>query len=89
MQICCTKKLQDELGINVQNGSEENDLFCWSAHLITANRRKAIVVVNESNRIGFVLYGLKRFRDIVHALDAGGITFRSDQHKIVVVRNIK
>jgi hypothetical protein len=59
MQICCTKNLQTELGITPELSLEENDLFCWSAHLITINRRKAIVVVNDSNRFGFVLYGLK------------------------------
>lgn len=59
MQICCTKKLMDELGIKPQNQAEESDLFCWSAHLITVNRRKTIVIVNDSNRFGFILYGLK------------------------------
>jgi len=59
MQICCTKRLQDELGIVPENRTEENDQFCWSVHLITANRRKTIVAVNDSNRFGFVLHGLK------------------------------
>ncbi|WP_243454359.1 hypothetical protein [Desulfosporosinus fructosivorans] len=30
MQICCTKKLNDEMGIVPGKGTEENDLFCWS-----------------------------------------------------------
>ena len=59
MHICCTKKLLDEMGIITENRLEENDLFCWSAHLITVNRRKTVVVVNDSNRFGFILYGLK------------------------------
>ncbi|MBU3182540.1 plasmid pRiA4b ORF-3 family protein [Clostridium psychrophilum] len=59
MQICCTKKLQDEMGIVLQNETGEEDLFCWSVHLITVNRRKTIVMVNDSNRFGFVLYGMK------------------------------
>ena len=59
MQICCTKKLNDAMGIVPENGSEENDLFCWSVHLITVNRRKTVVAVNDSNRYGFVLHGLK------------------------------
>jgi hypothetical protein len=59
MQICCTKSLQTELGITPEVILEENDLFCWSAHIITVNRRKAVVAVNDSNRFGFVLYGLK------------------------------
>ena len=60
MLIGCTKKLQDEMGITI-NASvhEDNDLFSWSAHMITVNRRKTVVVVNDSSRFGFVLYGLK------------------------------
>lgn len=50
MQICCTKKLNDELGIVPEEGTEENDLFCWSVHLSTVNRRKTVVAVNDSNR---------------------------------------
>ncbi len=59
MQICCTKKLQDEMGLVLKNETEEEDFFCWSAHFIIVNRRKTIVMVNDSNRFGFVLYGLK------------------------------
>ena len=59
MQICCTKKLQDEMGLVLQNEVGEENLFCWSVHLITVNRRKTIVMVNDSNRFGFVLYGMK------------------------------
>ncbi|MDW7650374.1 MAG: plasmid pRiA4b ORF-3 family protein [Bacillota bacterium] len=59
MQICLTKKLQSQLGVAVESGSEENDVFCWSANLITVNRRKTVVVVNDSSRFGFVLHGLK------------------------------
>ena len=44
------KKLNDELGIVPEEGTEENDLFCWSVHLITVNRRKTVVAVNDSNR---------------------------------------
>jgi hypothetical protein len=57
MQICCTKDLQNELSIIAEAGSEENDLFCWSTHIIMVNRRKAVIAVNDSNRFGFVLYG--------------------------------
>ena len=59
MQICCTKKLRDHRGIVPQNVTEENDLFCWSVHLVIVNRRKTVVAVNDSNRYGFVLHGLK------------------------------
>jgi hypothetical protein len=59
MQICCTKKLLDEAGIVAEKASEEKDLFCWSVHLLTFNRRKTVVAVNDSNRFGFILHGLK------------------------------
>jgi len=70
MRICCTKKLLDEIKCVTQGESEEVDFFCWSAHLITVNRRKTVVVVNDSNRFGFVLYGMKakdfkRFSELV------------------------
>lgn len=73
MQICCTKKLQDETGIVLQNETEEEDFFCWSVHLIIVNRRKTIVMVNDSNRFGFVLYGLKakQFKDLNELLIMG------------------
>ena len=54
MQIGCTKKLLDTLDVTVCNQIEENDLFCWSANLLTIKRRKAVVVINDSNRFGFV-----------------------------------
>lgn len=34
-------------------------LFSWHANLITVNRRKTIVLVNDSNRYVIILYGLK------------------------------
>lgn len=60
MIIGCTKKLQDEMEVIIQkNGMEEKELFSWSANLIKIKRRKAVVVVNNKNRFGFVLFGLK------------------------------
>src|SRR3974377_1844834 len=44
-------------------------------------KMSAGAVAARYERRVFVLYGLKRFRDIVHALDAGGI---ANQHKVVV-----
>ena len=82
MQICCTKKLLEELSINPTFVEEENDLFCWSAHLLTLNRRKTVVVVNDSNRYGFVLYGLKA-KDFKHLDDYIHLGIRQclkDQH---------
>lgn len=60
MIIGCTKKLQDEMGVTAQKSSvEEKELFSWSANLIKIKRRKAVIVVNNKNRFGFVLFGLK------------------------------
>ena len=59
MLIGCTKKLQDEIGITPEKGYEEKELFSWSANLVKMKRRKTVVVVNDSNRFGFVLFGLK------------------------------
>jgi len=59
MQIGCTKKLLRALHITVSDATEDNDLFCWSADLITYKEKNAVVVVNDSNRFGFVLYDLQ------------------------------
>jgi hypothetical protein len=59
MQIGCTKKLLDYLGqTGVVANPEIDPLLSWSANLLTLNRRKAIAVVNDASRYGFVLYGL-------------------------------
>lgn len=59
MRIGCTKKLLEELNIEPVSPAEEEDFFCWSAHLVIVNRRKAVIIVNDSSRLGFILYGLK------------------------------
>lgn len=59
MLIQCTKKLLDVLERKPVTYEEENLLFSWHANLITLNRRKTIVLVNDKNRYVVVLYGLK------------------------------
>ncbi|AEM78237.1 plasmid pRiA4b ORF-3 family protein [Thermoanaerobacter wiegelii] len=59
MLIQCTKKLLDVIERKPVSYEEENLLFCWHANLITLNRRKTIVLVNDKNRYVVVLYGLK------------------------------
>src|SRR5574344_559202 len=58
MYIGCTKKLIEYAKIApiVLLGTEP--FFSWSANLITINHRKAIVVINDAVRYGFVLYGI-------------------------------
>lgn len=60
MQIGCTKKLQDYLKEKISPVDVTIDpFFSWSASLVTVNRRKTIVIVNDYSRCGFVLYGVK------------------------------
>jgi len=59
MLIQCTKKLLDELNIKPVSHIDEEPLFSWHANLMTVNRRKTVVLVNDKNRYVIVLYGLK------------------------------
>lgn len=82
MQICCTKRLLDELGDAPEAVKEEEDFFCWSANLIIVNRRKTVVVTNDSNRFGFVLHGLKSkdFANLKQLIIQGIITSLKDRN---------
>lgn len=60
MLIQCTKKLLDELKIKPAPViDEEPPLLSWHANMLTLNRKKVIVLVNDLNRYVVVLYGLK------------------------------
>ena len=60
MQLSCTKKILDCIGtMPAPVDAYIDPRLCWSANLITINRRHAVVVANDSSRYGFVLYGLK------------------------------
>ncbi len=63
MLIQCTKKLLEELKIKpkeVEAAPEPREpLFCWHANLIRLNRRKTVVLVNDSNKYVVVLFGLR------------------------------
>lgn len=59
MELACTKKLLEYLGVKVEKASAEIDpLFAWTANLIVVNRRKTLVVVHGTSRCAFVLHGL-------------------------------
>ena len=59
MELACTKKLLEYIGVKAEKVSEEIDpLFGWTANLIVVNRRKMLVVVHEASRCAFVLYGV-------------------------------
>ncbi|MEQ6360127.1 plasmid pRiA4b ORF-3 family protein [Thermoanaerobacter thermohydrosulfuricus] len=59
MLIQCTKKLLDAIERKPVAYEEKNLLFSWHANLITLNRKKTVVLVNDKTRYAVVLYGLK------------------------------
>lgn len=59
MELACTKKLLDYLGIEAEKASSDTDpLFGWTANLLVVNRRKTLVVVHPASRGMFVVHGL-------------------------------
>lgn len=60
MELACTKKLLEYVGIKAEKTNDYLDpLFAWTANLIVVNRRKTAVVVHAASRCAFVLHGLK------------------------------
>jgi hypothetical protein len=60
MLIQCTKKLLAELKVEPSpSSSDVNELYSWHANILTLNRRKTLVLMNNSNRYVIALYGLK------------------------------
>lgn len=60
MELACTKKLLEYVGVKAERVTAEIDpLFEWTANLITVNRRKTLVIVHAASRCAFVLHGLK------------------------------
>ena len=53
------KETLDELKIKEIIHIDKQSLFSWHANLITVNRRKTCVLVNDNNRYVIVLYELK------------------------------
>ena len=59
MELACTKKLLEYLGVKPEKTSVEADpLFGWTANLLVVNRRKMLVAVHGASCCAFVLYGL-------------------------------
>lgn len=59
MELACTKKLLEYIGVKPEKISAEVDpLFEWTANLMVVNRRKTIVVVHAASRCSFVLHGM-------------------------------
>ncbi|MGP1909982.1 DUF6933 domain-containing protein [Metabacillus sp. JX24] len=59
MLIQCTKKLLDELKVTPVEAEETAPLLSWHANAMKFGRHKFLVLVNDKNRYGIVLYGLK------------------------------
>lgn len=59
MLIQCTKKLLDALKIKPEQAPDEEPLFSWHANLLVINRRKTLVLMNDSSRYLVVFHGLK------------------------------
>lgn len=59
MELACTKKLLEHIGVKPEKASAEiAPLFEWTASLMLINRRKTLVVVHAASRCAFVLYGI-------------------------------
>ena len=59
MELACTKKLLEYIGVKPEKMSAQIDpLFEWTANMIVINRRKTIVVVHAASRCSFVLHGM-------------------------------
>lgn len=59
MLIQCTKKLLDEVKVDVAIDVDEELLHSWHANVIKLGRKKVVVLVNDQNRYAIVLYGVK------------------------------
>ncbi len=64
MIIQCTKKLREEMefqtGALEDPPAEREPLFCWHANLITLQRKKTVVLINDSSKYIIVLFGLNK-----------------------------
>lgn len=74
MELACTKKLLDYIGVKAEKASLQVDpLFGWTADLLVIDRRKTLVVVHAASRCAFVLYGLtvKDLRKLPGSIEDG------------------
>ncbi|WP_158591751.1 plasmid pRiA4b ORF-3 family protein [Oceanobacillus halophilus] len=81
MLIQATKKVLDFLKIKPEPPIDNNPLFSWHANLLTLERKKALVLVNDKNRYTIVLYGLtkKHLKNLDELIrESIRITFRKE-----------
>ena len=60
MQICCTKKLLDYIGVAPDCVEAVDSFYSWHANLLTIYRRKALLIVNDKTRYAILLLGIKK-----------------------------
>ncbi|WP_455655075.1 DUF6933 domain-containing protein [Phascolarctobacterium sp.] len=61
MQLICTKKVFDAMKREPEKFVIEYDpFFVWTVDLVTINRRKALLVMNNGTLYSFLLYGIKK-----------------------------
>lgn len=84
MKIQATKKLLDQLPFKpvIDTEEEAHPIYAWHANLLTINRRKTVVLMNDSNRYVVVLHGLKakdfkRFDEVVE--EAIRLAFKAER----------
>lgn len=98
MYLQCTKKMLDKMNmqrIKMIPAADCDDgadgFYSWHVNLITLNRRKAIVCMNNLTRYPIVLYRSKT-RDIAHLEERikDGIRrhFRKKEYRQILRRNI-
>ena len=64
LQIRCTKKVLDALGLRQTglSGIKEPDTILgnWYSHLFTVDRRKTIIFMNERTLLSFIVFGMRK-----------------------------
>ncbi|RWZ58822.1 hypothetical protein EQV77_07630 [Halobacillus fulvus] len=61
--IGATKKLQDQIKAPIQEAEEYDhvpEIYQWHANLITINRRKCLVLINNQTGLNLTLFGLRK-----------------------------
>ena len=59
MELSCTKKLADELGVKLADMESRTPFYDWHAHIITKNRRKMLVLLNNHTHYIVTVYGVR------------------------------
>lgn len=62
LAIQCTKKLKDELKIDIlkEISVTLDTFYSWHSHLFMLNRRKCAIVMNNLTRYNFIMMGLRK-----------------------------